>query len=127
MPGATDGLVTLQKSYKAVLPWHQSGLANLQRTAIDGMELALHFSNEVWLMEQGFPTTRLPMAVLPCHGFELAQLFSRCTLWPRIAPHYLQRGTANGMKLVQLFLNKFLPIICSWCPDAPGSFQGKCH
>src|SRR5260370_7572865 len=75
MPGATDGLVTLQKSYKAVLPWHQSGLANLQRTAIDGMELALHFSNKVRLMEQGFPTTRLPMAVLPCHGFELAPPF----------------------------------------------------
>src|SRR5229473_7645606 len=86
MPGATNGLVMLQKSYKVVLPWHRSGLANLQRTTIDGMELALHFSNEVQLMEQGFPTTRLPMAVLPCHGFELAQLFSKNALYGLESP-----------------------------------------
>src|SRR5258707_3901355 len=91
MPGATDGLVTLQKSYKAVLPWHRSGLANLQRTAIDGMELALHFSNEVRLMEQGFPTTRLPMVVLPCHGFELAQLFSKDALYGLESPYIISK------------------------------------
>src|SRR5258708_40104359 len=91
MPGPTDGFVMLQKSYKVVLPWHQSGLANLQRTAIDGIELALHFSNEVQLMEQGFPTTRLPMAVLPCHGFELAQLFSKDTLSGLELPHIISQ------------------------------------
>src|SRR5258707_2917291 len=91
MPGATDGLVMLQKSYKAVLPWHRSGLANLQRTAIDGMELALHFSNEVRLMEQGFPTARLPMAVLPCHGVELAQLFFKDALYCLGSPHIISQ------------------------------------
>src|SRR5260370_24772332 len=91
MPGATDGLVMLQKSYKVVLPWHQSGLANLQRTAIDGIELALHFSNEVQLMEQGFPTTRLPMAVLPYHRFALAHLFSKHALYGLELPHIISK------------------------------------